>query len=303
VGGGIALLSPSLQNRGGVGLLLGGTGLGLATGLGGASLLRDESAARMAAGVGVGAGLGLSEGLLFAWSGGASGERQYGGAALLGGGVGASLGLAAAAAPFGEHGSAPATAGFAAWGAFSGSLVGSLIGYDARNVTLGGLVGANVGFLTGYSLLHAQVVDPSDFGWLSLFGALGTVAGAGVTAPFSAGGSAPIRAGMAVGPPVGMVVGALVLPRLRRALGPRAATLEVPRSTGSDETEPEAVGGVATSAAGPTGKALALEEVSLSRRVSEVASISDWQPLVGALPASPDGGPAPVLFGVTGHWK
>ena len=307
MGGGIALLSTSLQNRGGVGLILGGTGLGLATGLGGAALLRDESGARLAAGVGVGAGLGVSEGLLFAWSGGASGGREYGGAALLGGGVGASLGLAAATAPFGEHGSAPATAGFAAWGAFSGALVGSLIGYDARNVTLGGVIGANAGFFAGYGLLHAQVVDPSDFGWLSLFGALGTVAGAGVTAPFSAGGSAPIRAGMAVGPPIGMVVGALVLPRLRRALGPRTAALELPQSTAQNgtevETEPEAVGGVATSAPGPAGKHLELEKVSLSRKVSEVASISDWQPLVGALPASPDGGPAPVLFGVTGHWK
>jgi hypothetical protein len=124
-----------------------------------------------------------------------------------------------------------------------------------------------------------------------------------VTAPFSAGSSAPIRAGMAVGPPVGMIVGALVLPRLRRAVGPRTATLEVPQSTAPDETEPEAVGGVATPAPGRAGKHLELEKVSLSRKVSEVASISDWQPLVGALPASPDGGPAPVLFGVTGHWK
>jgi hypothetical protein len=303
LGGGIALLSPSLENRGGVGLMLGGTGAGLATGLAVTPLLRDESGERLVAGAGIGAGLGASEGLLFAWSGGASGGRQYGGATLLGGGIGASLGLAAAAAPFGEHGSAPATAGFAAWGAFSGSLAGSLVGYDAHNVTFGGLIGANVGFFAGYGLLHAQLVDPRDFGWLSLFGALGTVAGAGVTAPFSAGSSAPIRAGMAVGPPIGMIVGALVLPRLRRALGPRTTALEIPEASDASETEPDAAGGVSTSAAGPPPARLAVEGSSLSRKLSAVGSVTDWQPLVGALPASPDGGPAPVLFGVTGHWK
>lgn len=42
---------------------------------------------------------------------------------------------------------------------------------------------------------------------------------------------------------------------------------------------------------------------SLSRRLAQVGTVTDWQPLVGALPASPDGGPAPVLFGLTGHWK
>jgi hypothetical protein len=305
LGGGLSLLSPSLHDRAGVGVMLGGTGVGLAAGLGLAPLLRDESGARLVGGAATGAGLGLSEGLLFAWSGGASGGQQFGGAALLGSGIGASLGLAAVASPFGEHGSAPATAGFAAWGAFSGSLAGSLIGYDARNVVFGGLIGANAGFLAGYGLLHGQVVDPQDFGWLSLFGALGTVAGAGVTAPFSAGSSAAIRAGMAVGPPVGMVVGALVLPRLRRALGPRTTALEVPAAglPEGTETEAEPVDGVATSAARPARPRVALEGVSLSRKISEVGSVTDWQPLVGALPASPDGGPAPVLFGVTGHWK
>ncbi|HVU49941.1 MAG TPA: hypothetical protein VHL80_04600 [Polyangia bacterium] len=304
LGGGLALLSPSLQSRGGVGVMLGGTGVGLAAGLGIAPLLRDESGARLVGATAAGAGLGVSEGLLFAWSGGASGNRQYGGAAILGGGVGASLGLAATAVPFGEHGSAPATAGFAAWGAFSGSLAGSLVGYDAHNVVFGGLIGANVGFVTGYGLLHAQLVDPRDFGWLSLFGALGTVAGAGATAPFSAGSSAPIRAGMAVGPPVGMIVGALVLPRLRRALEPHAtAALAVPEASDATEADPADVDGLATSAPGPARPRLALEGTSLSRKISQVGSVTDWQPLVGALPASPDGGPAPVLFGVTGHWK
>lgn len=286
--------------------MLGGTGVGLASGLVLAPILGAESTTRILAGVATGAGLGLSEGLLFAWSGRADGQQQYGGAALVGGGVGASLGLAAAAIPVNTRGSAPATAGFAAWGAFSGALAGSLVGYDAHNIVFGGLIGANVGFFTGYGLLHADVVDPRDFGWLSLFGALGTVAGAGVTAPFSGGSSAPIRAGLAVGPPVGMVVGALVLPSLRRRLAPSggaAASLEAPRGGDATETERGDVADASTSASGPAGARVALEGSSLGRKLSQVGSVTDWQPLMGALPASPDGGPAPVLFGLMGHWR
>jgi len=47
----------------------------------------------------------------------------------------------------------------------------------------------------------------------------------------------------------------------------------------------------------------ATEQSSLARRMSQVGAVTDWAPLVGALPASPDSGPSPVLFGVTGHWK
>ncbi len=149
LGGGIALMSPSLHDQRGVGLMLGGTGVGLASGVLLAPILGAESTTRIMGGVATGAGLGVSEGLLFAWSGRADGQQQYGGAALVGGGVGASLGLAAAAIPVNARGSAPATAGFAAWGAFSGSLVGSLVGYDAHNIVFGGLIGANVGFFAG----------------------------------------------------------------------------------------------------------------------------------------------------------
>jgi hypothetical protein len=307
LGGGIVLMSPSLHDRAGVGLMLGSTAVGLGSGLALAPLLRDEETARLMGAMGAGAGIGLSEALLFAWSGGAEGSQQYAGAALVGGSVGATLGIAALAAPWGAQGSAPATAGFAAWGAFSGSLAGSLVGFDAHDIVFGGLVGANVGLLSGYGLLHAGLVDPRDFGWLSLFGALGTVAGAGLGAPFSAGSSAPIRAGMAVGPPVGMVVGALVLPRLRRALAPSQPTTAALAPTGGDatDTEPGAVADASTAAAAadrPATRA-ALEGSSLGRKLAQVGSVTDWQPLVGALPASPDGGPAPVLFGLTGHWK
>jgi hypothetical protein len=308
--GGISLLSPSLHDQTGAGIMLGGSAVGLASGLAIAPLLRDESTAQIAGAMAAGTGLGVSEALLFAWSGRANGSQEYAGAALVGGGVGATLGLAATAAPWREGGSAPATAGFAAWGAFSGSLAGSLVGLDPRNILFGGLIGTNVGLLSGYGLLHAGVVEPRDFGWLSLFGALGTVAGAGVAAPFSAGNSAPIRAGMAVGPPVGMVVGALVLPRLRRALTPSGSpTAELWSPTGGDAAAAEsgdaetAAGTKASTMSARSSTSLALEGSSLSRKLSQVGSVTDWQPLVGALPASPDGGPAPVLFGLMGHWK
>jgi hypothetical protein len=307
MGGGVALLSSSLHDQAGVGLMLGGTAVGLASGLALAPQLRDVAGARVAGGVAAGAGLGASEALLFAWSGRADTSQQYAGAALLGGGLGATLGLAAAATPESERGSAPATAGFAAWGAFSGALAGSLVGYDPHDIVFGGLIGANAGFVAGYALLRTDMVEARDFGWLSLFGALGTVAGAGVAAPFSSGSSVPIRAGMAIGPVVGMVTGALVLPRIRRALGPSGSTstsaaLAAPEGSAASETEPGAGPEVATSAAGRAARA-EIEGSPLGRKLAQVGSVTDWQPLVGALPASPDGGPAPVLFGLTGHWK
>jgi hypothetical protein len=230
----------------------------------------------------------------------------------VGGGVGAALGLAAAATPTDDRSAAPAAAGFAAWGAWVGSFSGSLVHNDPHEIVLGGLLGANAGFLAGYGLLSQDVVEPRDFGWLSLFGALGTVAGAGVAAPFSGGSSTAIRAGLAVGPAVGMIAGALVLPRLRKAIasnddgGPTGAT-RARRHPAAGDTEPETAealdsGGAdvgrprSTDASDPT-------ESTVSRRLAQVGAVTDWAPLVGALPASPDTGPAPVLFGLTGHWK
>ncbi|HVR04295.1 MAG TPA: hypothetical protein VMT47_19305 [Polyangia bacterium] len=308
LGGGVALLSPSLHDQRGVGLMLGGTMLGLGAGVGLAPRLGTESTSRLLGGATAGAALGASESLLFAWSGRAEGQQQYGGAALVGGGLGASLGLAAAATPSSDRGSAPATAGFAAWGAFSGSLAGSLVGTDPHEIVFGGLIGANAGFLAGYALMRSEIVDPRDFGWLSLFGALGTVAGAGAGAAVSAGSSAPIRAGLAAGPATGMLVGALVLPRLRRSLtpsGPTASASTAPRDP--DASAPEGGGAHAGARHAErgvgTGAGSDSDGSSLSRRLAQVGTVTDWQPLVGALPVSPDGGPAPVLFGLTGHWK
>src|SRR4029077_3632239 len=94
--------------------------------------------------------------------------------------------LATAAAPAAERGgNVPAAAGFAAWGAWMGSFSGALVHTAPHEIVLVGLIGANAGFLGGYALLRTGAVDPSDFGWLSLFGALGTVAGAGVGGAFT----------------------------------------------------------------------------------------------------------------------
>jgi hypothetical protein len=97
-----------------------------------------------------------------------------------------------------------------------------------------------------------------------------------------------------VGPAIGMIAGALALPRLRRATSssgattaPSAGPVDVPQTPVAAREDDD--GGLAPS--------------SVSRRLAQVGSVTDWAPLVGALPASPDTGPAPVLFGVTGHWK
>ncbi|HXI59490.1 MAG TPA: hypothetical protein VNO55_25660, partial [Polyangia bacterium] len=201
LGGGLSLLAPSaLGGQRGAGMVMGGTAAGLVAG----ALLEPDpsvSGGHIAVGATAGAALGAAEATVFGWSARATGDRSYTGAGLVGAAVGASLGLAAAtAAPEGK-GQSPATAGFAAWGAWMGSFTGSLFRNDAHEVVLGGLVGANLGFLGGYALLQSNLVEPRDFGWLSLFGALGTVVGAGAGAPFASSESAmPVRAGMAVGP-------------------------------------------------------------------------------------------------------
>ena len=128
-----------------------------------------------------------------------------------------------------SQGRALPAAGFAGWGAWMGSFAGALIDRNPHEVTLGGLAGANLGFLAGWGLLKADVVEPRDFGWLSAFGAAGTVVGGGVGALFSTREDPrPVLAGLLVGPAVGLGVGAIVLPQLRgiwtsRATGTSAA--------------------------------------------------------------------------------
>ncbi|HXI58722.1 MAG TPA: hypothetical protein VNO55_21795, partial [Polyangia bacterium] len=45
------------------------------------------------------------------------------------------------------------------------------------------------------------------------------------------------------------------------------------------------------------------EDLGLLRHLDNVVHVTDWSPLVGALPAPSDEGPAPLLFGVTGRWR
>jgi len=175
-------------------------------------------------------------------------------------------------------------------------------------VVLGGLIGANSGFLAGYTLLRTGAVDPRDFGWLSLFGALGTVAGAGAGAPFaSRTDPAPVLAGLAAGPVVGMACGGLLLPRLRR-LANRQSTVSF------KSLAARTLGGFNLSASSGAARAglgrellssdvIADEGPPLLRRLQAVVDITEWSPLIGALPTPDQVGAPPLLFGVTGRWR
>jgi hypothetical protein len=334
VAGGTALLDDNLGSRTRVGVMLGGTGLGLVGGALASSHLESNGSAPVAAGA-IGATLGASEGLFFAWSGHASTGSQYAGAALVGGGLGTMLGLASQSSPYITGGGGPASAGFAAWGAWTGSFAGSLFKVDAHEIALGGLAGANVGFLTGYGLQKMDVVEARDFGWLSLGGALGTVAGAAVGAPFSTPTNrTPILAGLAIGPTVGMLVGGLALPRLRKVAHSSTTASAAPdRSTGrilsmrslpertirgfGFERRPAPAGFTAEVEHAPArvvtsdeilrdGRKGLWQRLDLARSLKQVAEITDWSPMLGALPAATPNNPAaptPVLIGVTGLWK
>ena len=331
--GGTALLDDRVGSRAGVGLMLGGTGLGLIGGVLASPHLEGGGLAPVGAGA-VGATLGASEALFFAWSGHASSSAQYEGAALVGGGLGTMLGLASESSPYITGSGAPASAGFAAWGAWTGSFAGSLFKVDAHEIALGGLAGANVGFLTGYGLQRLDIVEARDFGWLSLFGAIGTVAGAGVGAPLSTPSSrTPILAGLAIGPVVGMVAGGLALPRLRKVVHSTAAAASAP--TGDTERvlsvrslpERTFAGFAFERRPAPPGFSADVERapehlvtsdeilrgpkgfwsrLDLGRSLGQIAEVTDWSPMLGALPASTPANPAaptPVLIGVTGLWK
>src|SRR5204862_526198 len=141
-------------------------------------------------------------------------REQVGG--LAAGGLGA-LGLATLAS--GPLELTPSRAGFTALGSGLGAAIGGGLALMAPSLHDRGGVAL---------MLGGGAVDPRDFGWLSLFGALGTVAGAAAGAPFSTRSEpAPVLAGLAAGPAVGMLTGALVLPRLRRLAAPASATSSV----------------------------------------------------------------------------
>ena len=309
LGGGIALGSPELRDRRGVDIMLGGSVAGLVAGAAFAPDLALTDSSTAAGATVVGGTLGAAESLLFAWSGRAPDSASYGGAALVGGSIGATLGLVATATPVQASGNVPAAAGFGAWGAWTGSFAGALVQNDPHDVVLGGLIGANSGFLAGYTLLRTGAVDPRDFGWLSLFGALGTVAGAGAGAPFaSRTDPAPVLAGLALGPAVGMACGGLLLPKLRR-LANR------PSSVGFRDLPARTLGGFSLTAtpgaaqAGLGGRELLSSDIIADdgppflRRLQAVVDVTEWSPLIGALPTPDQVGSPPLLFGVTGRWK
>jgi hypothetical protein len=310
IGGGIALASDSIHDRAAAGLTLAGTGAGLVA----AGLLapRLELNPRMVGGAALGATLGTSEALLFAWSGRASGQTQYSGAALLGAGVGVGLGVASAAETDLSRSLTPAAAGFAAWGAWIGAFSGSLFARDPHEITTGGLIGANAGLLAGVGLLRLHAVDGGDFGWLSLFGAMGTVGGAAAAAPFTSRAQpAPILAGLAIGPAVGMVAGALVLPRLHAARAASAAAASG-RAPGFFTSVARAIGPPRRGRADATASSSAVpfDDDSATRRfaraLDETIQVTDCAPLIGALPqadSAPPGTPPPFIAGVTGHWQ
>jgi hypothetical protein len=300
VAGGSALLS-SWDDQARAGLVLGGTTVGLV----GSAVLAPRLELREGAGwFGAGgAALGATEGLVFAWAGRGTTGDDYTGALLVGAGVGTTLGLAGAAYPSFTLQRGLASAGYAAWGAWIGSFSGALLNRDPHEVTLGGLAGANAGFLVGYGLLRAEVVEPRDFGWVSLAGALGTVAGGGVGAVLSSKSNPkPILAGLAVGPAVGMAGGALILPMLRKLTDRPSARVSRPSAVArrSERDVPAETGTSLTSA-----EVLADKRPSLLRRAAhrldQLVGVASWTPMVGSLPPPPGSNePPPFIIGATG---
>ncbi|MGC4118726.1 MAG: hypothetical protein QM765_30040 [Myxococcales bacterium] len=297
-GGGAALFTPEAGSQGQAAMLMGGSALGL---LGGALL-----APRLDYGGGAGAGiaalgtvLGASEGLVFAWAGHATKTQDWAGAALIGAGAGAAMGMAAAAARTQlddrATGIALASGGFAAWGAWMGAFGGSLANRDAHEVTTGGLIGMNVGAAVGCTLLVTDVVKPAEFGWLSLFGAGGTVVGAGVGAAFSSKNDpAPVLAGLAIGPAVGIAAGAIALPKLRPML-PNAKQPAPALGPGGDGAKEDVKASMPRQA--PAGSSALSQGL---RGLGEVVKVADWMPLVGTMPAPGNGGSS-LVIGVHGR--
>ena len=279
IAGGAALVADQWSPRARVGLMLGGTAAGLT--LGGWLMPSVDLDLRGRSMVAVGGLLGASEGLTFAWAGGADRGAAYWGSALVGGGLGTTLGLAGSSSNSFTAQRALVSSGFAAWGGWIGSFSGSLFDTNARTIVMGGLVGANLGALSGYGITRGDWFKAEDFGWLSLAGAVGTVGGAGVGALLSSKDDrTPILGGLAAGPVAGMAAGALMLPALRRlGGGSTASPAPAPASPGRARQRP-------------------------SGRLSQLFKVADWQPMFGALPATGLGPTAPAVGGgVTGTWN
>ena len=134
--------------------MLGGTGAGMLVG----GLIAPD--------IDLGEGVGYGDGGGGAGDVGGAGVR-LGGAARTGGrttrarrwsgrGWAAASGWRRRRTRSGSQGRALPAAGFAGWGAWMGSFAGALIDRNPHEVTLGGLAGANVGFLAGWGLLKRR---------------------------------------------------------------------------------------------------------------------------------------------------
>jgi hypothetical protein len=307
--GGSVLLADDLHDRRGVGILLGGTAVGL--GVGAVLAPRLTLDPELGAYVAGGALLGGTEGLVFAWAGRGSTQADYAGAGLLGAGLGATLGMTHAIGDSQSASRKLAAGGFAAWGAWVGAFGGALVNRDPHEVTLGGLAGANLGAIVGYGLLSQEWVEPRDFGWLSLFGAAGAVLGSGTGAIFSSRTDPrPVLAGLTIGPAVGITVGALILPRLR------SLTQSDGGSVSFFNFGRRQVAGMSVSLGGSSAKDLTSADVlathsgpgfftRFAHHLGQAFDVTQWSPFVGALPATPGdpSGSSPFIFGVSGNWK
>jgi hypothetical protein len=304
--GGSVLLSDDLRDQRGVGIMLGGTAAGLGLGALVAPYVRlDTGAAARLLG---GAGLGLAEGLAFAWSGRATTSNDYAGAGLIGAGLGATLGLASGADATGLSMQQTLVAtGFSAWGTWIGSFSGAFANRDSHEVVLGGLAAANLGYAAGYAALRFDLVDTRDFGWLSLAGAMGTAVGGGVGAALSTSSNPrPVLAGLALGPLVGIGVGSVIVPRLRshddssvsfvpaRKIAPAHFELSDPATSARPAH-------TTTSADVLAAHKPSTVMAALKRVQRNLFDVTNWTPVMGALPPLPDDpNPAPFFIGVSG---
>jgi hypothetical protein len=158
-----------------------------------------------------------------------------------------------------------------------------------------------VGFLAGYGLLELDILEPRDFGWISLGGALGTIGGgiAGAVLTRSTD-RAPLWVGLSVGPVVGMIASGIALPALRKlhAVSVASNASSRPARAAADPSS-AAAGHEAEDEDDHDG-----DPITRPARFSQVLAVDQCAPFFGALPTTPDNpAPPPVLFGVTGLWR
>jgi len=222
----------------------------------------------------------------------------------VGAGIGASLGLASSTDSSElSMQQALVASGFSAWGGWVGSFTGAFANRDPHEVVLGGLAAANLGFLAGYGALRYDLVEPRDFAWLSLAGALGTALGGGVGAALSnSSNPRPVLAGLAVGPVVGIGAGAIIVPWLREKAAASVSYRRASKVAGAHfdlslPSEDKQRNSTDVLAARKPSSILA--GLKLAQR--HLFDVSNWAPVVGSLPPAPgDPNPAALFMGISG---